>query len=298
MRTNVYDRLDEIPENLLQSCRPMPFPTVILMCPPDNFDVVDVKNPHMEGNIGKVDLVESRKQWDEVGRCFLNSGAAVELIEPEPGCEDMVFCANQTFVGSDASGNKLCLLSQMKYPSRQREVAAFGQWFGKHGYRVESLPENIPFEGSGDAIWHPGRALVWGGSGFRTAPEAYPHISNFFGVPIIRLPLQSERFYHLDTCFAAVDERTVVIHAKSFTSEGRAMIHSLFANVIECDDHEANDLMACNLTAIGGRHIVIQKGCSRAVSALKDLGYLVHEVNTSEYMKSGGSVFCMKMYVF
>jgi N-dimethylarginine dimethylaminohydrolase len=163
---------------------------------------------------------------------------------------------------------------------------------------VENVPITVGFEGSGDAIWHPGRGLVWGGCGFRTQPEVYDYISELFGVPVIRLPLRSDRFYHLDTCFCAIDERTVLIHAQSLTREGISMIGSVFENVIECDAKEANEGMACNATAIGGGHVVIHQGSTKVVSTLQELGYIVHEVNTSEYLKSGGSVFCMKMYVF
>lgn len=294
----VYDHIDQLPENLLQSCRSMPIPDTVLMCQPDYFDVIDVKNPHMEGNVGNVDTKTARKQWDEVREAFKSTAAKVELIEPLSDCEDMVFCANQTFVGLDANGKKLCVLSQMKHASRQREVAGFSKWFSEHGYRVEEIPAKLGFEGSGDAIWHPGRALIWGGSGFRTQPEAYPFVSEFFGAPVIRLPLRSERFYHLDTCFCAIDERTVLIHSASMTKEGVEMIEALFENVIKCDDKEANEGMACNATALGGGHVVIQKGNTKTATALKHLDYKVLEVDTSEYIKSGGSVFCMKMYVF
>jgi len=294
----VYDRPEQLPENLLESCRPMPLPTTMLMCRPDNFDVVDVKNPHMEGNIGNVDLKKARQQWQAVHDAFLGCTANVELIEPVADCEDMVFCANQTFVGLDAEGGRLCVLSQMKYPSRQREVGAFSEWFKEHGYRIEEVPVKVGFEGSGDAVWHPGRGLIWGGSGFRTEAGVYPYLSELFSVPIIRLPLQSERFYHLDTCFAAIDEKTVLIHAKSFTQDGLALIRAVFENVIECDDVEANEQMACNATAIGGKHVVIHPGSPKTVETLNALGYTVHEVDTSEFLKSGGSVFCMKMYVF
>lgn len=294
----VYDHPDQLPADLLKSCRQMPIPNTMLMCEPIHFDVVDVKNPHMEGNIGNVDVKLARKQWEDVRDAFLKAGGKVELIPPVPDCEDMVFCANQTFVGLDANGKNLCVLSQMKHESRQREVSAFGKWFGEHGYRVENIPTKIGFEGSGDAIWHPGRALIWGGSGFRTEPGVYPHVSEFFGAPVIRLELKSDRFYHLDTCFCAIDERTVLIHPGSMTPLGVAMIKAVFENVIECDDKEAKELMACNATALGGGHVIIQKGNVNSIATLRKLGYTVHEVDTSEYMKSGGSVFCMKMYVF
>lgn len=298
MNAKVYDRADQLPADFISSCKNMPYPRTLLMCPPDNFDVIDVKNPHMEGNIGNVDRSKARAQWDEVREAFLSCNADVELIEPVSGCEDMVFCANQTLVGLNSSGQKLCLLSQMKYESRQREVSAFGKWFASHGYDVKEIPHKIGFEGSGDAIWHPGKALIWGGSGFRSQPEVYPFVSEYFGVPVIRLPLRSERFYHLDTCFAAIDDKTVLVHPNSLSPERMEIIRHLFKNVVECDDTEANDGMACNATAIGGRHVVIQKGNNDSIKKLRALGYEVHEVDTGEYMKSGGSVFCMKMYVF
>jgi N-dimethylarginine dimethylaminohydrolase len=90
----------------------------------------------------------------------------------------------------------------------------------------------------------------------------------------------------------------VLVHAKSLTSDGLALVKAVFENVIECNDTEANENMACNATAIGGKHVVIHPGSPKVVGTLKALGYTVREVDTSEYLKSGGSVFCMKMYVF
>ncbi len=298
MTALVYDKVEQLPENFIQSLKKLKLPQTVLMCPPDNFAVIDVKNPHMEANVGKVNKDAALKQWQELRKTFEASGAAVELIEASPDCEDMVFCANQTFVGPDQNGKKVCVLSQMKHESRQREVPAFASWFKSRSYEILELPAQTGFEGSGDAIWHPGLGLIWGGSGFRSSPEAYPHLSRIFGFPVIRLPLRSERFYHLDTCFCAVDERTVLVHPASLTEDGMELVKAVFENVIECDDYEANEGMACNATAIGGRHVIIQKGNPTTVGRLRESAYTVHEVETSEYLKSGGSVFCMKMYVF
>ena len=85
----------------------------ILMCPPDHFDVVDVKNPHMEGNAGSVDPANARAQWDAVRRAFEAAGYPVETLSPTPGCEDMVFAANQTFPGLDAAGRRVCVLANI-----------------------------------------------------------------------------------------------------------------------------------------------------------------------------------------
>lgn len=294
----LYDRAKDLPAGLLERCRPMPMPGTLLMCPPDHFEVRDVKNPHMEGNVGKVDHASAARQWKEVRRAFQDCGAKVEVLPPTPDCEDMVFCANQTLVGLNAEGRPVCVPSHMKHASRQREVEAFWLWFHGRGYAIETLPEGVGFEGSGDAIWHPGRGLIWGGYGFRTAPEAYETIAEVFGVPVLRMTLRSDRFYHLDTCFCAIDASTALVHPGALSVEGLAMVRRVFRNVVECDDREALEGMACNATSIGGRGVVIQRGNRKTVAALNRLGYQVLEVETSEYLKSGGSVFCLKMYVF
>ena len=147
------------------------------MCPPEHFDVIDVKNPHMEGQIGRVDRAVAAGQWRGVKSAFELCGAAVHTIAPTPGCEDMVFCANQTLVGPGPGGGRVCLLYNMRHASRQREVAAFADWFARDGYHIEAAPAAKCLEGSGDAIWHPGRGLIWGGYGHRTQPDAYETVA-------------------------------------------------------------------------------------------------------------------------
>ena len=120
----------------------MTHPVAILMSPPDHFDVVDEKNPHMAGHVGTVDKARARAQWDELKATFAAIGLEVFVIPPVEGCEDMVFCANQTFVGP----GRICLLGRMKHSSRRRELPAFAAWFKARGYTVvDSIPDGLYF---------------------------------------------------------------------------------------------------------------------------------------------------------
>lgn len=294
----VIDEPSDLPARMLGACRPMPLPTRLLMCPPDEFDVIDVKNPHMQGNLGRVDRAAARGQWDALRTTFAACGARVEQIAPTPGCEDMVFCANQTLAGLTAEGRRVCLLSRMRHASRQREVGAFADWFRAAGYQVISGAASGCFEGGGDALWHPGRGLIWGGYGQRTDAGAYDEVAALFGVPVIRLRLLSDRFYHLDTCLCALDERTVLVNPRALEPRGMALIRAVFARVVECPPDEADGGMACNATALGGHDVVIQRGNERTSAALRELGFEVHAVETAEFLKSGGSAYCLKSYVF
>ncbi len=265
----------------------------VLLCPPDHFDVVDVKNAFMTGQAGKVDRARARAQWDALLATFRGIGLSVETLAPTAGCEDMVFAANPSFTGLSARA-KVAVLSQMRHASRQREVAAHREWFASHGYDVIESP--VLFEGGGDAVWHPGKRVLWGGHGQRTVPEAYPFLAMVFGVEALTLELKTD-FYHLDTCFCPLDERTVLLYAKAFTRAGLALIRDHFRNVIEASEGDARDRFACN-AAVSEKHVVIQRGCTALEEKLEKAGFEVHPVDTGEFLKSGGSVYCMKQSLY
>lgn len=298
MTPRVIDDPAALPADFLQQCEPMPRPRRLLMCPPDHFGVIDVKNPHMAAHVGGTDAAAARAQWNALRDVFEQLGMPVATLPATPGCEDMVFAANQTFAGLDRENRPTCMLSRMLHASRQREVAAFEAWYRAAGYRVERAPDDVLFEGGGDAIWHPGRRLIWGGHGYRSQRRAYDRVSEIFSAPVLLLELRSEHFYHLDTCFCPLDESTALIHPGSLAPVGVEMIRRVFRTVLECPDEEALGPMACNATALPGGHVVLQRGAPRTAALLNSHGFQVYEIETGEFLKSGGSAYCMKSYLF
>lgn len=275
-----------------------PEPQRILMCTPDHFDVLEVKNPFMTGNIGRVDRARARAQWQELVRVFAATGHEVLCIDGVPGLEDMVFAANQVLPGIDEQGRPYALLSRMRHPSRRAEVPHFRAWFERRGYRILELPEAAGyFEGQGDAIWHPGRQLLWGGHGPRTSFGAYAEVGQQLGVPVITLELVHPSFYHLDTCFCVLGPDAVLVHPGAFDAASRAMIARLFARVIEVDAVEAAQCFACNAHCLDGRTVVLQRGAAATTARLRAEGFEPVEVETGEFLKSGGSVFCLKVMI-
>lgn len=266
----------------------------VLLCPPDHFDVIDVKNAFMEGQAGRVDRARAREQWDALAATFRKIGLEVEILPPTPGCEDMVFCANPSFTGVNRHGKKVAVLSRMRHESRQREVAAHRKWFSGHGYDVIESP--VLFEGGGDAVWHPGKRILWGGYGQRSVAEVYSFLGIVFGVETLTLELKTD-FYHLDTCLCPLDPKTALVYPKAFTRAGMTLIRRNFKRVIEADEREARDGFACN-ALVSGRHVVIQRGSASLEEKLRSAGFTVHPVETGEFLKSGGSVYCMKQWLW
>lgn len=288
-RKEIDFSLDDLPS--------MPLPTDVLMVRPDHFSVDYVINPHMAANVGKVDKAKAMKEWEAVKDAFGSTGLTVHTIDDQPGLPDMVFCANQSLPFKNANGDREVIMSIMHSEHRKPEVPYIEEWYRSQEYTVHHPGYKVikDFEGMGDAIWHPGRKLLWGGYGFRSSVEAYEFVSDKFAVPVIVLKLTSDKFYHLDTCFCMLNEDTALIYPDAFSKKSLEMIRHLIPNVLEADTVEAEERFACNATCPDGKHVLIQKGCLKTNQMLKDAGFTIIELETEEFIKSGGSVFCMKM---
>lgn len=298
-KPSVIDSLDQLRALDFESLPPRREPDKALMCSPDHFCVIDVKNPYMEGNAGAVDLAKARQQWETLKATFEALGYPVEVIPGAEGCEDMVFSANQTLPGLDEDDKPFVLLSNMRHPSRQQEVPHFRAWFEARGYRIHELPRvDMLLEGQGDALWHPEKKLLWGGYGHRTDRSTYDVVADMLRVPVVALRLVSDTFYHLDTCLSLINSTTAMAVLDAFDAEGTAMLRAAFPHLIEIPTQEAVECFAGNALALGGRHVVMHPGAVETMARLRAIGLEPVEVDTSEYMKSGGSVFCMKVMIY
>jgi N-dimethylarginine dimethylaminohydrolase len=282
---------------------PMPPLRRVLMVSPQHFRVAYAINPYMKdasGSLQRVDVARATRQWEELRHTYEQLGFRVEVLPGHPEYPDLVFAANQSFPFWDSVRQRpAVLLSQMQSEFRRGEVAIFKTWYLQQGWAVHelSLPQ-LRFEGNGDASIHPGRALIWGGYGARTRPETYDEISRRFGLSVIRLELPRQEYYHLDTCFSILDARTVAIQPMAFTAEGNRLIRSGFERVIEIDPMESARCFAGNCHCPDGKNVILHPGSPKFRRALEEKGYQIREVDTSEFIKSGGSVYCMKMMLF
>lgn len=280
----------------LEAIPARPEPTAILMCAPTHFQIIDCKNPFMQGQANLCDVELAKRQWQELKKTFEKLGRVVHELPAQAGLEDMVFSANQVLPGTTVDGTHFVVVSNMVHESRQREVPHYEQWFSRHGYRILRLSDRVRFEGQGDAIWHPSKQILWGGYGHRSQRAAYEEIALQLDVPVLLLELVNDKFYHLDTAFCAIDSQSVLIYPKAFSAQGLELIHRMFATVIEICDADA-DNFAGNALALG-RNVVLQAGSAQTCRDLRASGFTPIEVDTSEFMKSGGSVFCLKMMVY
>lgn len=293
--SQLYTSADSI-DFTVEDLEEMPQPHRVLMVKPSYFDVEYVINPHMKGQIGKVDSMRAKSEWDFLVTGFKELGFDVQILEGEEGLPDMVFCANQSLPYSDGETQKV-IMSRMFAGQRMKEVAIIEKWFEKQDYEILHLNSDSvdTFEGMGDALWHPKKKLLWGGYGFRTSKEVYGEISELLDVPVILLELVDDRFYHLDTCMCMLSSDCVMIYPDAFSEKSLEMIYKMFDRVIESSSYEAEKLFSVNAVCPDGKNVMIQQGCTDVNKKLRDAGFSIHEYSTYQFLKSGGSVFCMKL---
>lgn len=299
INTNIgcFERLEQVKVLRISDFPPKVEPKMALMCEPTYFEVKDAKNPFMEGNLGAVDTVKAREQWQALKQTFEKCGLQVKVLPAIAGLEDMVFAANQVLPGI-RDGQPFVVLSEMTHESRRREVPFYRQWFANAGYRILELPgiDHPRFEGQGDVIWHPGREVLWAGFGSRTEERVPQLLCDLLKVAVMKVHLAGSKFYHLDTAFCVLDETTVMLHSPAISPVSMELIRYFFPNVIDVSEADANNF-ACNALAFE-RNVILQKGSADTCEQLKKAGFTPVEVDTSEFMKSGGSVFCLKMMIF
>lgn len=275
----------------------IPRPGRVLLTTPDYFQVRYVINPHMEGNIGDVDPETALQQWDVLRNTYDRLGFEVHVLKGREDLPDMVFCANQTLPYTTPGGDRGAIVSRMHAEQRKPEVDAYAEFFENRDYEVQTLDADLPgdFEGMGDAIWHPGRYLLWGAYGYRTDKEVYRRFAIKLGFPVLSLQLLDPDFYHLDTCLTPLDEDTAMFVPTAFDKEGIEQLETQFHRLIDVPEDEARSLLACNAHCPDAQHVIIQSGCEETSKRIEKAGYEVVEVDTSEFLKSGGSVYCMKL---
>ena len=272
-------------------------PTVLL-CPPKYFDVVDQKNPYMSRE-SAVDRAKARIQWEMLCNVLQHNGCDIETVDPVEGLEDMVFAANQVFVGEKPGYGKFAIPSRMVYSSRHREVPFYADWFRAHDYHLIELDYGDDYlEGHGDLLWHPDGARIYGGYGFRSTlggVEKFAAEMSKMGIPVVPLQLVDRYCYHLDTCLCPLNDEAALIFPGAFSAEALASLHTFWKRVHLLTAEEAHRFMG-NGIVINGSYIT-PRVSPQLETILQREGLTPVIVETSEFEKAGGSCFCMKTFL-
>lgn len=256
-----------------------------LMCPARHFGVLYEINPWMHREV-PADPDRSMAQWEGARDTLRDAGAEIETIEPVDGLPDMVFTANAGVVAGDRF-----VPSRFRHPERRGEEPHYASWFRGRGAEIAELPEDLSFEGAGDALPFDGRVLA----GYRTRSDfdAHAALARALGVEVLSVELTDPRFYHLDLTFCPLDDRHALIVPEAWDAYGRQVVRSLVPEPIPLTADEAVDFSA-NAVVIG-RRVVLPACSTRLGRELERLGFEVAVCPVDEFLKAGGGVRCLTL---
>ena len=273
----------------------------LLLCPPDFYTVDYEINPWMHVR-EKPDQKKAAKQWQALFETLSGLGVEVSLIDPVQGLPDMVFTAN----GGLVAGERF-ILSNFRHKERRREAEHFRRWFEARGLEVVALPGDCVFEGEGDALAFPpdtgdtsntpgtlntGDTLV-AGFRFRSDIQSHNLVGEVLGKKVVSVELASPDFYHLDTCFCPLSEGSAMYFPDAFDEYGVKALTRLVPDLIELTPEDASHF-CCNAVVLGTD--IVMNRCSDALrGTLRDRGFTTHELDFSEFIKSGGSAKCLAL---
>lgn len=257
----------------------------ILMCPPVYYGIEYEINPWMSRERGAV-AETAKVQWQSLHDILLGLGVQIELMVPQPGLPDLVFTANAGLVY-----HKRFFTSCFRHEVRAKETPHFNAWFESQGFSVERLPEDVYFEGAGDALFC--GSTLFAGYRIRSDVRGHQHLGQTLGCQVLPLELVDPRFYHLDTCFCPLAPGSALWFPGAFDRYGQKVIESHIATLIPVVEDEAARF-ACNAVVVG-KTVVVNAGSDQLKRDLEKHGFNVLATDLGEFIKSGGSAKCLTL---
>jgi len=259
----------------------------LLLCPPDHYGIEYEINPWMSRARGAETAVV-QTQWKGLHDTLTNLKCKINLVEPQPRLPDMVFTANAGLT----VGRKF-IPSNFRHKERAGGGAALCPLDGKHGYEVTWLPEDLYFEGEGDALF--GGDTLFCGYKFRSDVKSHHAVAEMLGCLSISVELVDPRFYHIDTCFCPLPDGGAFWFPAAFDDYGQRAIRDHLGNLIDVSEEEAAHF-SCNAVVLE-QQIVLPEGAPRLVATLQERGYHCHELPMTEFLKAGGACKCLTMFL-
>jgi len=260
-------------------------PNRILMCPPTHFGVRYEINLWMD-TARQADDDAAIVQWERLRATLTGLGATVDLEEPRPGLPDQVFTANAGF----ALGGR-ALVASFLHPERQGEEPVHERWFREAGF--ETWKTTHILEGAGDLCG--GVDVLFAGYGIRSDRRAHAEAAAFLGVEVVSLEMTDPWLYHLDLVMAPLDARTALVAPHALTAASARAVGERFADTIELTREEAHAFTA-NCLVLGDR-VVMHHCPPRIGRELEARGFEAIESPVGEFLKGGGGVRCMGLFL-
>jgi N-dimethylarginine dimethylaminohydrolase len=271
----------------------------ILMARPTHYEVAYKINPWMKPTAwrdgGAANNLAAERAWSALRGALEAAGAKVHAMAGVAGVPDLVCPATAAVVL-----NRTALLARFRHEQRQAEepynlAALEGLRAAGVLDRVVAFDDDIRQEGAGDCIWDASRGIFWVASGPRSSPDSLARIAQVFGEEVVHMPLATERYYHLDTCFCPLSGGEVLYYPPALSPDALAALHARTRpdERLIASDEDA-EAFCVNAVSIG-RKVIMARPPARLAARLAERGYRVTGVDLDPFLLSGGGAFCMTL---
>ena len=269
-----------------------------LMTDPQHFQVAYEINPWMKPGAWGADPAawarRARAGWEALKNALEHAGADVRVMPGVEGLPDLVFPANAAVVLDGKA-----LVARFRFAERADEAPRFHaalESLRRSGAVSEVADvETVYQEGAGDCIWDSNRRLFWTASGPRSTPESLKVLADHFGQTVVHMPLATEEYYHLDTCFCPLSGGEILYYPPALTETAkRALMERTTPD--QRIEASAKDAQAFCVNAVSlGRKVIMARPGAELESRLAARGYDVIGIDLDPFMLSGGGAFCMTL---
>lgn len=261
------------------------------MCDPQGFAVKYEINPWMKHQVGLVDHDLACWQWRQLYEA-LSAVAEVDLLAADAAWPDLVFTAN---AGLPLPESQEVVLSNFRHPQRQGEKPINKAWFEARGWQCLELPDDVAFEGAGDALFDSRRTL-WVGGGPRSDATVPDLLWPWLPGEVYRLAMVNPAYYHLDTCFCPLPGEKAIYLPEAFDAAAQDLLQRHFGTGLLALTTEEGRAFSANAVCVGDC-IFLNQASTRLQQALADWGLRLVATPLGEFMKSGGSAKCLTLKI-
>ena len=230
-------------------------------------------------NLGKPNFQLAMQQHEVYIETLKKCGVSVTVLEADENYPDSCFIEDVALLTKECA-----IITRPGATSRRGEIVGLRETLEKFYKNIENIEAPGTIE-AGDIMMVGNHFYI--GLSARTNEDGAKqmiNILNKYGLSGSMVTL--EKVLHLKTGLAYLENNNLLVAGEFVHSP----IFSSF-NKIVIDERES---YSANCIWLNG-HVIVPLGYENTKKAIEDLGYIVHEVDTSEFRKLDGGLSCLSL---
>lgn len=239
-----------------------------------------------------INVEKALKEHDELIEIYKKNGVEVEIQNPKEKLTSMVFARDFGFNLKEGY-----VLGKFKESIRQQESELYAAKMEAMGVPMIARCSEGVIEG-GD-FWQLDEKTLAIGQLQRSTPEGVENLRQQlepYGYTIIEVE-SDPRYLHLDMIFNIVGDKTAVAYWEGLPKHFQEYLTKENYDIIHIEEEGVFKHFS-NLQALGNKKVISLKANVDVNNQLRERGFEVFELNSTEILMTGGGPHCMTFPIF